>query len=524
MVSKNVSRLFVVAYRLPVRIETTAEKINIYSRKDLSVSGVSGLIRHIPKHPDMTFGEVNWIGMPGCTTGIWARVKEEMPVMDLGLCPVFVQGQRDLPEDKGILQMLDTGDHGRICKEFADAMERYIRPNDTLWIQDHLLLPVASMIRKRMPEINICLFLFEPFPAYEALQKAPRGSREDLLNGMLGADLILFQEQEDRACFLQCAQFFLGVENDASVIRLIDRLVSTAVIPAREEGADEGEWLRNGLYALRISKRRQQEFQVRFFDMQTRNELLDSYLRARKRLFLLDYDGTLTPFFRLPNLARPDNILLETLGSIARSPENMVYIVSGRDGWTLDSWLGHLPVHIIAEHGARIRHSQGRWEERALPAVQWRRIVEPVMERYAKECLHSFIEKKDFSIVWHYRNSPVEQVRDVKMALYAELCHQTEGFGLQVMMGHKIIEVRNEGTDKGTAIREVLEREEADFILAVGDDRTDEDMFRMLADVSNAYTIKVGAEASFAHFNMHTPQMVISLLGNLAHLEKQGRR
>jgi trehalose 6-phosphate synthase/phosphatase len=92
---------------------------------------------------------------------------------------------------------------------------------------------------------------------------------------------------------------------------------------------------------------------------------------------------------------------------------------------------------------------------------------------------------------------------------------------LQVVMGNKIVEVRNAGTDKGSAIQDVLSSEERDFILAIGDDRTDEDMFRILAKVDNAITIKVGAEASFAKFNMHTPQMVISLLGSLVSLEGQ---
>lgn len=524
MVSKNVNRLFVVAYRLPVRIEANAEKINIYSRKGMLVTAVQGLISQMQEHPDTGFSEVNWIGMPGCTTGTWSRVKEQMPVMAFGSCPVFIQGKGELPEDKGIPEVMESGDDERILKEFADAMIRYVRPNDSVWIEDHRLLPVASLIREKMPETSICIVVPPFFPSYEDMQRMRRGNRERLLNGMLGADLVIAREEIGRDCFLQCVQLTLGIEHDENVVRTPQRLVSTAVIQGAEGADDEGEWMRKGLNALRQAKYRQKEFQVRFFDLQSKNGLLDKYRQARRRLLLLDYDGTLTPFFHLPNLARPDNILLEVLRSIARRPENSVYIVSGRDGSTLESWLGHLPVHIIAEHGARIRHRDGVWEERALPAFEWKELVEPVMERYTKECLHSFVEEKDFSIVWHYRSSPVEQTKELKMALYAELCRRTKGLGLQVMMGNKIIEVRNEGTDKGTAIRDVLSREDADFVLAIGDDRTDEDMFRMLTGADNAYTIKVGAEASFAQFNMHTPQMVISLLSNLVHMEGQGGR
>jgi trehalose 6-phosphate synthase/phosphatase len=136
----------------------------------------------------------------------------------------------------------------------------------------------------------------------------------------------------------------------------------------------------------------------------------------------LDYDGTLTPFFNLPALAKPDNLLLDILDNIARNPRNSVYIVSGRDSQTLDNWLGHLPVNIIAEHGARVRYYQGQWEEKAVPAVKWKKEVEKVMSRYLERCLHSFVEHKDFSIVWHYRNSPPGQVKEVKMEMYAMLC------------------------------------------------------------------------------------------------------
>jgi trehalose 6-phosphate synthase/phosphatase len=87
-----------------------------------------------------------------------------------------------------------------------------------------------------------------------------------------------------------------------------------------------------------------------------------------------------------------------------------------------------------------------------------------------------------------------------------------------VLPGNKIVEVRNSGTDKGTAIKKILAKEEYDFIFAVGDDRTDEDMFKQLAQKENSFTIKVGSEASYAHYNLHTPQMVVSLLEGLNHL------
>jgi trehalose 6-phosphate synthase/phosphatase len=85
-------------------------------------------------------------------------------------------------------------------------------------------------------------------------------------------------------------------------------------------------------------------------------------------------------------------------------------------------------------------------------------------------------------------------------------------------MGNKIVEVRNSGIDKGTAIKKVLASGQYDFIFAAGDDRTDEDMFKTLVNKKNCFTIKVGAHASYAKYNLHTPQMVVSLLEGMRHL------
>lgn len=513
MVSKNTERLFIITCQLPLRA--------VYPRKDRVFDAVNAFAAEMPAYAKTAFNELFWAGAPGCSAGAWAHASVRIPAFPFGLCPVFIREREHEMAGQAFSHQLMEDGYMRINREFSEALERYIRPYDTLWIPDHRLLPLAARIRKRMPEISIGSFVSVEFPGYEAMTRMPRDRQEEFLKGMLGADLVAFQREEDRGNFLQCVQLLLGIDNEEGAVRIGERFVSTYVVPLAAEGEGDGEWLRNGLSALRASKAGQEHLQVRFFDMHSRNELLDRYRGAQKRLFLLDYDGTLTPFFNLPALAKPDNLLLDILGSIARNPRNSVYIVSGRDSQTLDNWLGHLPVNIIAEHGARVRPYEGQWEEKAVPAVKWKNEVEPVMSQYLERCLHSFVEHKDFSIVWHYRNSLPEQVKEVKMEMYAALCRIAEEWKLQVVMGNKIVEVRNAGMDKGRAIQDVLSGEERDFILAIGDDRTDEDMFRILAKVDNAFTIKVGAEASFAKFNMHTPQMVISLLGSMVFLEGQ---
>jgi trehalose 6-phosphate synthase/phosphatase len=114
--------------------------------------------------------------------------------------------------------------------------------------------------------------------------------------------------------------------------------------------------------------------------------------------------------------------------------------------------------------------------------------------------------------VRHYRNANPAQAKLRSMELFTELNEHIHNRGLQILPGNKIVEVRSYGINKGTAVKKILARQQPGFILAVGDDRTDEDMFRLLADQRNCYTIKVGAEASFARYNLHTQGMVVSVL------------
>jgi trehalose 6-phosphate synthase/phosphatase len=135
-----------------------------------------------------------------------------------------------------------------------------------------------------------------------------------------------------------------------------------------------------------------------------------------------------------------------------------------------------------------------------------------------RRCPNSFIEEKDFSIVWHYRNCSHDQGKLRSLELIGELNEYLHNRHLQVLHGNKIVEVRNSGIDKGTAVKKLLQKDDYDFIFAVGDDKTDEDMFRMLMNKKNCYSIKVGPDASFAKYNLHTPQMVVSLLEGMNHL------
>jgi trehalose 6-phosphate synthase/phosphatase len=246
--------------------------------------------------------------------------------------------------------------------------------------------------------------------------------------------------------------------------------------------------------------------------------LLDSYRRSRRRLLLLDYDGTLVPFAPEPQLAVPGRSLVKLVASLAAEPGNDVYIISGRSSAWLQTYFGHIPVNLVAEYGARLRTKDNEWTTAVQTHSEWKESICQIMEMYVRRCPGSSIEEKDFSVVWHFRNANSEQGKLRSMELLGELNDVIHTRRLQVVLGNKIVEVRNSGIDKGASIKQILAQKNYDFIFAAGDDQTDEDMFRALAGKDTCFSIKVGADASYARFNLQTPGMLVNLLESMDHV------
>jgi trehalose 6-phosphate synthase/phosphatase len=280
-------------------------------------------------------------------------------------------------------------------------------------------------------------------------------------------------------------------------------------------------WASDFLYQLELVRRKQEEFQVRIMDKQLKRKMFDDYLKAKHRLLLFDYDGTLVPFASQPEAARPGKELLRLLREISSVEGNEVVIISGRNSKWLDKELGDLSLWMIAEHGAKIKLKDGSWTNEVNRTDDWKQHVKKIMDSYVRRSANSFVEEKDFSMVWHYRNVNAEQGRIRSLELLSELNEYAKSLELQVMMGNKIVEVRTKGIGKHIAARKILMQSDYDFVLALGDDRTDEDMFEVLADQENCYTIKVGDQASYAKYNLLNQQKVISLLQDMAQLTEK---
>jgi trehalose 6-phosphate synthase/phosphatase len=97
--------------------------------------------------------------------------------------------------------------------------------------------------------------------------------------------------------------------------------------------------------------------------------------------------------------------------------------------------------------------------------------------------------------------------------LIDELVTLTANLNLQILEGSKVVEIKNSGINKGRAVLRWIAREPWGFIMAVGDDRTDEDMFEVIPERS--YSLKVGLSSSLARFNLKSHEDVQLLLGEL---------
>ena len=215
---------------------------------------------------------------------------------------------------------------------------------------------------------------------------------------------------------------------------------------------------------------------------------------------LLDYDGTLVPLARSPELAAPDTEVLDLLAQLSACANVEVDIVSGRPHHTLEAWLGHLPVALWAEHGFWQRaRSGGPWLPAASVAPDWMARIRPVLDQFTASTPGSHVEVKTASLAWHYRAAHREfgsrQAHELRMLLGDTLSNQP----LEVLEGKKVIEVRVRGVTKAVVAQRIqAETFTETTIVAIGDDRTDEELFRALPESS--VTVAVGQGQTCARF------------------------
>lgn len=233
-----------------------------------------------------------------------------------------------------------------------------------------------------------------------------------------------------------------------------------------------------------------------------RRALLARLHEYEELLALLDYDGTLVPYTATPELARPDRALVDLLGMLAARPRTEVHVVSGRPRETLDQWLGGLAVTLHAEHGFWSRKPDGSdWIAAGQLGGSWREPALAILRDITARTPGSLIEVKAVALAWHYRLADPETGARRANELRLHLSQLLSNEPVEILAGHKVIEIRPYGFHKGRIIPALPpERFATMTVLAMGDDRTDEDLFAALP--ADAISVKVGPGDSQAQFRL----------------------
>ncbi|TCC92784.1 bifunctional alpha,alpha-trehalose-phosphate synthase (UDP-forming)/trehalose-phosphatase [Pedobacter hiemivivus] len=272
-------------------------------------------------------------------------------------------------------------------------------------------------------------------------------------------------------------------------------------------------WVKNFMDKLKEVKMMQESLHTKYATENVRDQIAADYAKAKDRYIFLDYDGTLVGFNADIDKAAPDEELYSILKQLTLDPANRIILISGRRYQTLQEWFGHLDLDMIAEHGAWQKQKDTEWKPLPLLTDKWKQEVKTVLDTYTDRTPGSFVEEKSYSLVWHYRKveEGLGELRAHEILNHLRML--TTDKGLQMMPGNKVIEFKNIEVNKGKAAQNWLYSNNPDFILAVGDDHTDEDIFKALSP--EAYSIKVGSNISAARYYLKDYFEVRDLLKEL---------
>jgi trehalose 6-phosphate synthase/phosphatase len=739
-------RLLVISNRLPITVTKKEGQLVFQESAGGLVSGISAYLDclkqsspqctiRIGQKPDAKTDYI-WVGWPGIS--VEEKEKEELRALSLNryqAYPVFL-AEEEMDKfyhgfcNKTIWPLFHYftsyalydedywTNYKRVNEIFCDEVLKIIKPEDTLWIHDYHLMLLPRLIRKKMPIVPIGFFLHIPFPSFEVFRLLPGKWRQEILEGLLGADLVGFHTHEYTQYFLRCVLRILGYDHDLGKIIIDDRMMKAETLPMgidfkkfynavsspevqkernqlkktlnnlktiisidrldytkgiinRLQGFEtflekNPQWLKkvvlllvlvpsrigveqyqdmkkqideligkiNGKFgsldwmpiiyqykfisfqplvalysmsdvalitplrdgmnliakeylatrtdktgvlilsemagaadelgealiinpnnreeiaeaiktALEMDKTEQKErnqvmqdrlanydvirwandfilelfsvqeqqkiFTLRLLEESIQEQLWQDYKKANRRIILLDYDGTLVPFFKEPAQAAPSAEILKILESLSLDPKNDVILISGRDKATLLNWFGKLDIGLVAEHGVWLKEKNQDWQLIKPLKNDWKPQILPILRTYADRLPGSFLEEKEYSLVWHYRKADPELAAVRAKELVDEMVNFTANIDIQILQGNKVVEVRNAGINKGTAGMHFLAKNQYDFILAIGDDWTDEDLFKVLP--KTAYSIRVGFTPSYAKYNLRNYREALDFLG-----------
>ena len=231
-------KIIIIANRLPVKIERTESGFTIERSEGGLATGLGSL---------ETKAEQYWIGWPGINTN---NQKEQQEITEklheLNFHPVFLSEEQFANYYEGYSNSTIWPlchyffsyvqyrteywtAYRQVNALFSRAALPFIEDNDIVWVQDYQLMLLPKLIRESKPAVSIGYFHHIPFPSYELFRVLPE--REEVLEGLLGADLIGFHTHDYMRHFISAIYRVLDLNCNLDEVMLKERIVHIDAFP-----------------------------------------------------------------------------------------------------------------------------------------------------------------------------------------------------------------------------------------------------------------------------------------------------
>ena len=270
------------------------------------------------------------------------------------------------------------------------------------------------------------------------------------------------------------------------------------------------KWANDFMNALENTKQASKKYTLKQLSDNLYTDLIARYNDANHRILFVDYDGTLAPFVKNPSDAKPTEKVYKILDQLNSDANTKLILITGRDKKTFNEWFGHKDYTLITEHGAWLKEKDKDWEQMESANNKWFESIAPVLESFTDRTPGSLIEEKNYSLAWHFRNVDPDLGKNRANELKSTIQHLIANNDLEILEGDKVIEIKVSGINKGKSAAKMLINKDYDFIFAIGDDWTDEYMFKELPDDSE--TVKVGLKKTVAKYFIEDTDQVHQLL------------
>ncbi|KAF5802693.1 putative alpha,alpha-trehalose-phosphate synthase (UDP-forming) [Helianthus annuus] len=399
-------------------------------------------------------------------------------------------------------------------KIFADKVMEVFNPDeDYVWIHDYHLMVMPTFLRKRFHRVRVGFFLHSPFPSSEIYRTLP--VRDEILRALLNCDLIGFHTFDYARHFLSSCSRMLGLDYKSKRgyigLEYYGRTVSIKILPVGIHMGQIESVKSSNRTAKKVEELRKvyggkvvilgvddmdmfKGISLKFLAM---GQLLEEYPALRGRVVLV----------QILNPARSRGHDIQEVENETQKVASEVNRRFGKDGYE----------PIVFVNGPVSTHDK----------IAYYAISECVVVNAVRDGMNLVPYKYTVSReVWHHQEADPDfgmwQAKELLDHLESVLANEP----VVVKRGQQIVEVNPQGVSKGVVVESLIASMHSkgrplDFVLCIGDDRSDEDMFEKISSsvvnrgIAEVFACTVGQKPSMAKYYLDDTVDVIKMLHGL---------